>query len=115
MHSALSVVHSALNSKLLLPLPLPLLLQALDERRLKLTLGMTGHVMEVLSDTPASLFGTDPTRLLGRHVSAFLDIFRPGVLHSFVPVSRCLRARAWRRQWCLCGDSVCCWAQVASV
>ena len=49
-------------------------LQALDERRLKLTLDGDGVVVGV-GDSTAELFGFDPKLLLGLSASAFMDVF----------------------------------------
>ena len=49
-------------------------MQALDERRLKLTLDGQGTVIGVGGST-AELFGFDPKLLLGLSVSAFTDAF----------------------------------------
>ena len=49
-------------------------MQALDERRLKLTLDGDGVVVGV-GDSTAELFGFDPKLLLGLSASAFMDVF----------------------------------------
>ena len=49
-------------------------MQALDERRLRLTLDGSGTVAAV-GDSPAELFGFDPKILLGLSASSFMDIF----------------------------------------
>ena len=50
------------------------MLQALDERRLRLTFDGSGTVVAV-GDSAPELFGFDPKILLGLSASSFLDVF----------------------------------------
>eukprot|EP00798_Chlamydomonas_sp_ICE-L_P028477 gene28477-31628_t len=51
--------------------------EALDERRLRLVMDENGTVSEV-GDSPSSLFGFEPSTMLGLNISVILDVLKQG-------------------------------------
>jgi hypothetical protein len=48
---------------------------ALNSRRLSLSIDSCGNILDV-GDSPAAVFGFQPSLLLGRNISECVDIFR---------------------------------------